>query len=391
MPLTCIQPADQAITDGVVSEEFFMTHLRRHAHRLFPELRTAEMTIRLVNDAARAHSQVFEFELTDMSRVHNVICKVALPAGRVTNTAVPVQQRPRLFSPINAVNDLLREYRAMESVERHFSALNDPRFGTITMLDLIKSPLVMVMDKCPDADLKSVLKRSTRFHPQRGSTLLQQAFANTGAWLREFHRLPPLQHAIDRHETRQHFVDAVERFTDGLIQKTGRRSEFAEIRNQLSGAANRILPHELPRAVLHGDFAPRNILVRSDARITVFDTQRLWRAPLYEDLAYLLISVKAASPQVRCQGALFSRRQLATWEARFLNAYFDETPPPLAAVRLYECLLLLEWWAAVNFRHSNGTLAQRAARTLSNRYLSCYIQSLLADISAFESKSPASR
>ena len=125
--------------------------------------------------------------------------------------------------------------------------------------------------------------------------------------------------------------------------------------------------------------------------LTVFDTQRLWRAPLYEDLAYLLISVKAASPQVRCQGGLFSRRQLATWGARFLNAYFDETPPPLAAVRLYECLLLLEWWAAVNFRHSNGTLAQRAARTLSNRYLSRYIQSLLADISAFESKSPASR
>lgn len=198
--------------------------------------------------------------------------------------------------------------------------------------------------------------------------------------MQELHTLPDLDYTETRHADRDCFVDAAERFTDGLIQQLGRHSFFQGLCRRLIDAAAVHLPDRVPSAVAHGDFAPRNILVSANSRVTVFDTQCRWRAPLYEDLAYFLMSLKTPGAQVRAQGTLFSPAQLASWESAFLGAYFEGSEVPIAAVRLYECLLTLEWWAAINFRQSEGSLKQRASLALSNRYLSRYIQLLIAEI-----------
>lgn len=380
MDISCPSCSDQTIAQFDVSEQRFTTHLRTHVNRFFPELDTSTTTVRLTNHAVRRYSQLLQYEVTDGCVVRRAIYKIPFSLQDAMAASTSADDRPRLFSVVSPVSNGLREHRALKSLQRHFASLNDERFGAISVFELIESPFVVVMEKCPDPDMKSLLKHSTRFHSIRNQKTLNQGFVNTGAWLRELHKLPALEHTEDRHEDRECFVHAVMRFTEGLSQQTGNCSFFHNISRRLAESAQRILPDRLPCAIIHGDFAPRNILIRSDSRVTVFDTQRRWRAPLYEDLAYLLLSIKAPGPQVRSQGVLFQRGQLASWEAAFLKGYFANTQIPLAAVRLYECLLTLEWWAAINFRHRDGNLRQRLGVKLSNRYLSRYMQSLLTDI-----------
>ena len=335
---------DQTIAQFDVSEDRFATHLRAHVNRFFPDLDTSTTTVRLTDHVVRRYSQLLQYEVADASVVFRVIYKIPFSLQDTMTARTTIGERPRLFPIVCPVSNGLREYRALKSLQQHYSSLKDCRFGAISVFDLIESPFVVVMQKCPDPDLKLLLKRSTRFHRIRNKETLNQAFENTGAWLREFHKLPTLEHTEQRHEDRSCFVDSVKRFAEGLSQQTGNRSLFHDISQRLAESAQRILPVKLPCAIIHGDFAPRNILVRADSRVTVFDTQRRWRAPLYEDLAYLLISIKAPGPQVRSQGVLFKRSQLASWESAFLNGYFLNTRIPLATVRLYECLLTLEWW-----------------------------------------------
>lgn len=377
MPSTLTEPK---LADIDVNAERFTAHLDRHACDFFPELNSANTTVRIVHHTQRHHSQLLELDVTDGSRSRRVIYKIPFSLQHLDTTEFESTSRPRLFPEIQPVTNGLREFRALESIEHHFRSLHDDRFGVISMLELLELPYVVVMEKSPDGDLKSLLKRATWFHRNSNSSLLNRAFENTGAWLREFHKLPDLDHTVARHEHRDCFVDAAKMFTGGLVQQLGRHFFFDRLCRQLITSATRHLPDYLPCSVVHGDFAPRNVLVADDSRITVFDTQRRWRAPLYEDLAYFLMSLKTPGPQVRSQGSLFSQAQLARWESAFLGGYFQGCEVQHKAVRIYECLLTLEWWGAINFRQSEGSFSERAALALSNRYLSRYVTQLIAEI-----------
>lgn len=362
-----------------VGKQRFSAHLLQNAARFFPELDKSVLIVNLRHHAKRDHSQLLELEVTDGKHFRNVIYKIPFCLQNYESNETSATPRPRLFPEIAPITNGLREYRALESIETHFENLDPARFGVVSILDLLESPYVVVMEKCKEGDLKSLMKRATRFHNPSSSQSLCNALANTGAWLREFHLLEDLEHTDVRHAERPSFVDAVERFSDGLIQQLGRHSYFEGLCRKLVRSAERHLPDKIPLAVVHGDFAPRNILVDDASQVTVFDTQRRWRAPLYEDLAYFLMSLKTPGPQVRTQGLLFSQKQLAEWETAFLTAYFEESDTPLQAVRLYETLLTLEWWCAINFRLSDGSVKQRASLALSNRYLYRYIDQLIAE------------
>ena len=192
--------------------------------------------------------------------------------------------------------------------------------------------------------------------------------------------MPALPHTKERHSDRVCYIDSVQKFTDALILKLNHKLYFRDVRRQLESAAMRVLPREVPCATVHGDFAPRNILIGVNSRVTAIDTQRRWVAPVYEDLAYLLMSVKLSRPQVSSHGLIFSRRQLAAWESDLLTGYFVSPSMPLAAVRLYEVLLSLEWWTAISFRSVGDSRFKRLGNHLCNRYLLRYVEGLLKDL-----------
>ncbi|GAB5443925.1 MAG: hypothetical protein Fues2KO_42740 [Fuerstiella sp.] len=355
----------------------FRRHLQLRAADFFPHL-NGELQISLVRHDKRHHSQLLCFAVEAEHEQELIIYKIPFCLSRLEQPSFPVEDRPRLFSDIDPLTNGLREFRSLQSVQQHFGDLSDSRFGVITPFELLEAPYVEVMSYCPDPDLKSLLKRATRFH-QPANFRIDAAMENAGAWLREFHQMPDLEHTQVRHEERDSFITALERFLSFLTNRLGSFGDLRRLRKLLPVVAERELPDRLPLAVVHGDFAPRNILVADNARVTVFDMQRRWRAPLYEDLAYFLMSLKASGPQVRSQGLIFSTSQLNDWEGRFLRGYF-ETEIPLARIRLYEILLTLEWWAASLCRLNSRRVSQRARLWLTNRYLLRHVNRLIGDL-----------
>jgi len=163
-----------------VSEERFVSHLGRNACDFFRELDATKTKVRLVHHAKRPHSQLLELEVNDGRISRNVIYKIPFSLENSETNEFSATPRPRLFPEIAPTTNGLREFRALEAIERHFRALDDERFGVISIFELLESPLVVVMEKSPDGDLKSLLKRATRFHTKSNSESLGCVFANVG-------------------------------------------------------------------------------------------------------------------------------------------------------------------------------------------------------------------
>jgi hypothetical protein len=162
-----------------------------------------------------------------------------------------------------------------------------------------------------------------------------------------------LEHTRCRHEHPHEVLEAVERFSAHLAAAGYEARFFRELPARLAPAAS-LLPPRLPLGLSHNDFAPRNILLAADGRMTVFDTQGRWRAPIYEDLAYFLIAIQASGLQVLTGGALYDRPLLARCESAFLAGYFEDEEVPLLSLRLFACLLLLERLSALVTRHQTA-------------------------------------
>jgi hypothetical protein len=107
-----------------------------------------------------------------------------------------------------------------------------------------------------------------------------------------------------------------------------------------------ILPEELPLGLRHGDYGMSNILAGVDGKITVVDTPAICHAPIYEDLAYLLVALKAKWSQVLSQKLAFNSKQFALYEREFLSGYFGQSPIPYRIIRLYQVQTLLVRWSS---------------------------------------------
>jgi Ser/Thr protein kinase RdoA (MazF antagonist) len=140
----------------------------------------------------------------------------------------------------------------------------------------------------------------------------------------------------------------------------------------------------LPLGLTHRDFAPHNVLVSPEGRVTVFDTDAQWHAPVYADLAHFLVALKLSSPQICSAGSYLDARTLANYEKEFLRGYFGDTPPPTDAIRLFECVWVLEWWVSLaHYRHSAKGV-RRALRWCQlhfcSRYLMRYVRNIVVQL-----------
>jgi Ser/Thr protein kinase RdoA (MazF antagonist) len=202
--------------------------------------------------------------------------------------------------------------------------------------------------------------------------------------LRRFHELPPLPHTASCNTHRRDIIAAIERFTDCLGKQTPDRHFFKELRQKLVHAAGDLLPDALPLGLMHRDFTPANVLVDSEGRVTTLDTQGRWRGPVYADLAQFLIALKVSWQQICTAGWYCDARTLAACEHDFFRGYFEETPVPTGAIRLFECLLILDWWVALaHYRHTARGV-RRPIRWVQlhfcSRYLKRYVRAILAQM-----------
>lgn len=368
------------------SEQRFREHLLQNANRYFDDVSANPVSVDLVRKAERHNSQLYEFRLSDGRAGHHVFVKVPFAAtdGEPSQTKTRSGfERPRLFPKTDPRLKGLFEYRALRAIHDHFAQSDDPRFGAIRVLDLLDDPYTIIMEKGRDPSFGSLFRKAHRLRSEALVDRLSVGCRNSGAWLKAFHGLSPLEHCEARHTRAEEVHAALGAFIAFASENGGGWRFGHELQQRLLAVGESILPARPPLGMAHTDFAPRNVLLGHDGRVTVFDSMGRWRTPVYEDVAHFLIRLKVSVPQMMSQGLLFDAATLARLEKEFLYGYFGQQPVPMAQIRFYECILLLEQWGAMVCRsrkaHGLQKIATQCQTKLAQRHLSRYIRRTLSE------------
>lgn len=356
-------------------------HVFEHAAHYYPELGLGPVCVECLGAREAALSSVYRFRLRSGGWERGVVVK--LPPARVRAGG-----RPRMAPLLDPDSKNESEHAALRAMRAHFETLADPRFGSVRILDFVRSERAIVMEEVRGESLTSLMARAHRLRRPLGSRVLEAGFERTGAWLRAYHAMPPLAHTRPRSATRDEFVACVVRLTRFLAEVHGAGPLLEATAERAEDRAATWLPAALPLATSHGDLAPRNVIVGSGGRVTVLDTRAAWRAPIYEDIAYFLTAAKTPRAQARSLGLALGRTALRRLERAFLRGYFGAEPVPAEPIRLFELLCLLDKWAsdteARERRGIGGSVGGAYRRWSSDRLFQRSISSLLDQLAPRE-------
>jgi aminoglycoside phosphotransferase (APT) family kinase protein len=189
--------------------------------------------------------------------------------------------------------------------------------------------------------------------------------------------MPLLDHTTRHHTTRSDFITTLHEMS-AFIADSGADTAFLQrMSDEVTGAAERILPEILPCGLSHGDYAPRNVLVGADGRVAVIDTPGSSSSAIYLDLGYFLANTWTLMPSVLTRGILPTSRVLEAVEHSFLQGYFRDDPSGRDAVQLYRILTLLARWAAGIQAQRRRSITSQPALHLLYRARTGHIQECL--------------
>jgi len=361
------------------------THLQEHAREYFDDFTAEPITVRLRRSSRRINSTLYEFALATESLRHHVLVKIPFAIkNKLSSARMDAVERPRLSPKPSTDQKCQHEYLTLCAIARNVRDAADPRFSAVRVLDLLPQHSVLLMERISACSLNRSLLKASRLS-YRSATDVRQACRHGGAWLSFFHRLPNLPQTQTRCQTRDDFIDSIDRFTDYL----GRMEDdefFSRIRKQIIPHAEVSLPDHLPLGLSHGDYAPRNVLVDQGCRVSIIDTLGRWRAPIFEDISRFLCALHVSQPQVWLQGWAYSRRVLDELERHFLQGYFAEHDIPYQQIRLFQCQALLDRWASFvnSCRSSRGIRrwAKNGRRWWWRRYFSYHLRHTIEQLTA---------
>jgi len=337
---------DANMAQNVTPTAFFEHHIRQHAVQYFPGLEAQDMNVRLVNGRRYRHSQFYRFEVSGGGNSFRALVKTP-------PLHTPPKDRPKLGPRIEPFAKFEAQYKAMSKIHEYFTGLADPRFGAVRTLDIVAEHQAIIMEEVPAPSLRHLMEQTSRLkNPLRASAPnnLALAFHNAGAWLCKFHSMPTVQPVKVTHNgQRSDFITTINKLVDFLIAADPRNLFLQQIAAKTVQDAMQILPEELPLGLRHGDYGLSNILAGLDGKITALDTPAICHSPIYEDLAYLLVGLKAKWSQIFSLNLAYDSHQLASYEREFLSGYFDQSPVPYRIIRLYEVQALLVRWSSKIF------------------------------------------
>lgn len=373
---------EQLAAAHFMSADLLCRYVQARAGEYFDDLGDGAQ-VKLRRQHRRTNSQLYELTVEDGPVRHGVVVKV--PFGRKDlRSDNPDGDRPRLAPRVDFVDNGWQEFAALSAIHDHFTALGDPRFGTIRPLELFPSPHALALEHVEDPCLTGRVRRGHRFRLGAIPATTDAALHNAGRWLRHYQQIPPLEHTETRHATRGEIVEALLTFTDYVARHDPRAARWPALGDAFRKLARRHLPRRLPLGLCHGDFAPRNVLAAADGRATVFDTQAVGRSPVYEDVGHFLVALKVSGPHVTMQGLLYDATTLARFERAFLDGFFGSQSPPWGAIRLFECLRLMEWWGSLLFhaRRARGWKRppKRLRAAIWTRYIARYVERLIGEL-----------
>lgn len=337
-------------------------HLSANASR-YGSRPAVDPEIALLRLRSRPAARLYWYRIGDHTSSRTLVVKV--PGDPADSSVASESGRPRMLEPPPLDAKYVREHLALDLLQRHFSGLDDPRFGVIPIVGRIDSARAIIMAEIEGRSLNELAPRLSRLDPRRPSPLLRRAVRSAGAWLREYHQLE-LEGTLPRQARREDFVTNVQRYCSHLGAMLSRPGFFDGLAEQLTTAAGRLFPPELPLGLGHGDFAMRNVLVGQSGKIFVFDTTALWRTPVYADLAKFALAIRLSRVQVYSHGAAFSEASLQSVNRWLFDGYYGNEPVPEKRITLYALLLLLDKWSFELALPSRGS---RVVSTVQRRLL----------------------
>lgn len=333
-------------TDGQRLTAVLEQRILQRAEAWYPTLRGTP-TVRLHQLADRPRSALYLADLrTDNDRA-TVLAKVRKDAALVSRDGA----RPRLAAdPLSAARLTRLELSGLRAIHEQMGG-EASRFGTVRPLDHLTAPSAIFMEWVPGVPLRGLLTGRSRLVPsvmveRRGPAGAWHAWGDVGAWLRAFQDAVPVAGLPPRTATAREVVELFGAFGEFLSRRLGDSgpSTLAERGARLATDA---LPECLEVTVGHGDYAPRNVLVDGRGRLTVVDPLPRWAVSRYEDLCRFLVGVRFLGLQVHTHGLAYRDEWLARIELEAVAGYFQDDEVPLAQLRCFQLLIMLDKWCAL--------------------------------------------
>lgn len=350
------EEAQRAIVDRV----------RREAATWFPGLPPSP-SVHLRPLSVRRRSSIYAVSLGEPTAAPLLVAKVRSPHS-ATGGGRGGPSRPTL-APHSVDEGTLteREYAGLQLLATTFTG-KDPRFGAIRPLAHLAEHHTIIMEFVTGSTMKELIVRAGRLHPARlhptrrgdRGPAPELLLPHVGSWLRRFHESASSADLPTRQATGGDVVAHFSALEEFLASRLGRR--FGQLAGAGSALAAEAFPTgPLPMAVGHGDFAPRNVLVDGSGRLVVFDPLMRWAVPVHEDLCRFLIGIRLLGLQLHSHGAAFSPALLERWETLVISGYGDDRMP-VAQLRCYQLLILLDKWSALVEPASAGGAGGRLRR-----------------------------
>ncbi len=351
------------------AEQAIAERVARDAATWFPGT-PADPPVHLRPLGARRRSRLYTVSLGDPASPPLLVAKVRNEHSAFAGGA-GAPSRPILAATSADEAELTGlEYAALRHLGTVFPD-GDPRFGTIRALAHLPAHHAIIMERAPGRPMRELLTRWSRLHPGRNEPTPEPVFRAVGAWLRAFHDATPTAGHPVRQATSDDVVAHFAALEEFLGRRLGRR--FGDLAGAGSALAAQLLPPaDLPLAVGHGDFAPRNIMVDPAGRLVVLDPLARWAVPAQEDLCRFMVALQLNGLQVHTRGAAYGEDTLARWQREVVVGYYGDAVP-LGAVRCYQLLVLLDKWSALVEPARHGG-ARGTVRRVSQQAATGYVR-----------------
>lgn len=235
----------------------------------------------------------------------------------------PVRHLIIKFPPVFAENNEgLTEFEHLRAMHAHLGEAAEIRVPR--PLDFFEDCQALVTERVGGERFSHVLLRDgSRLANRAARARLHDTAHRCGAWLAAFHKVT---RKPDRAPFDNAFVAAVGEEMDAFTA-LGLDANAARLVTETTRRLNDFgRERRIPAADQHGDYGPQNLHV-GDGHIYVFDLNYRTVAPVYEDLAYFLVTLETMNPYPRHW--FFDRRRVAALRAPFLSGYFgDESVDP---------------------------------------------------------------
>lgn len=308
----------------------------------------------VTSDRRRRSARIIRLSVGDPPR-YRLFVKVTPESAALPRRA----NRPHLVPAVAASDRAFLELKALRAIESRLGPAGTDRFDVLHPLGVVDDGMALAMLTHEGVSLGRTLSRLSRARksPVPPETLLER----TGQWLRMFHDAPFDPDLPARQERVADVAGALRSFGDFLLAER-RSPELAELVERAIASTAR-LPDPLPVRPTHGDFAPRNVIVGSDGRVTVIDLLGRWRAPIYEDLATFLVALHSGR-QIALTRGWSLRRPVAQLESHFLAGYAGDAGMDRGPIATYEFLLVLDKWSSRLTRLEGASRIRQLERRL---------------------------